>query len=232
MATSAAGTMPIMQLESNDKIRIFNNKVIVSTTGPIGYTQRLYFHIDKAINGGGFLTTQRSERPQNICRRFISDLQSSCAPSTPPHGLGFGALLATEISGEPCLIEFATNNFQPEFKENKSFFVSMGSGQPLADPFLAFISRVLWKNTLPDILLGRFGLYWALTHTIRLAPGMVGLPIKMAVLSKTNNVWIASESADSQEAEQFIAGIEDKIGAQFSDTGNEPTIMTPPPVPR
>ena len=39
-----------------------------------------------------------------------------------------------------------------------------------------------------------------------------GPPIKMAVLSKPNNVWVASESADDQEAGQFIASIEDRIG--------------------
>jgi len=44
-----------------------------------------------------------------------------------------------------------------------------------------------------------------------------GPPIKMAVLSKPNNVWVASESADDQEAGQFIASIEDRIGARFSD---------------
>jgi hypothetical protein len=120
---------------------------------------------------------------------------------------------------------------QPEYKENKFFFVSMGSGQPLADPFLAFISRVLWKNTLPDIRLGRFGIYWALCHTINLAPGTVGPPIRMAVLSKRDNAWAAFESAEDQEAEQYIASLEERIGAPFSDIGDEPTITTPPPVP-
>jgi hypothetical protein len=43
-----------------------------------------------------------------------------------------------------------TYDFQPEIKRGKLFFVSMGSGQPLADPFLAFVKRVLWKDqTVP-----------------------------------------------------------------------------------
>ncbi len=44
-----------------------------------------------------------------------------------------------------------------------------------------------------------------------------GPPIKMAILSKPNNAWVASESTDDQEAGQFIASIEDRIGARFSD---------------
>jgi hypothetical protein len=36
----------------------------------------------------------------------------------------------------------------------------------LADPFLAFINRVLWKGVLPTIEMGRLGVYWTLDHTI------------------------------------------------------------------
>jgi hypothetical protein len=229
IATSASGVTPIMRLESNDKIRIFNNKVIVSATGAVGYTQRLHYQIDKAINGGGFLSSKRDERAKNISKRFIVDLQASMAPCPPPHGIGFGALMATEIDGDPCLIEFATDNFQPEYKEKKLFFVSMGSGQPLADPFLAFVSRVLWKNTLPDVKIGRFGLYWALRHTLTYAPGLVGPPIRLATLSKRENAWVASETDDYQEAEEFIAIIEARIGASISEPAQE-TSGEPAPV--
>lgn len=231
IATSAAGVTPIMQIISNDKIRIFVDKVIVATSGPAGYTQRLHFQIEAAVRGGVFSKLGKNERPQNISKRFLSDLQSSLALAHPNHGIGFGALLATEISGEPCLIEYASNSFQPEYKENKLFFVSMGSGQPLADPFLAFISKVLWKNTLPDIRLGRFGVYWALRHTINLAPGLVGPPIRIAILSKRDNSWAAFEPAEDQEAEQYIASLEDRIGARFSDSVDEAAAPVPPPIP-
>jgi hypothetical protein len=157
-------------------------------------------------------------------------LSSSGTPYNPQFGgFGFGALLGTMIDVDPCLIEFATNNFQPEYKEKKMFFVSMGSGQPLADPFLAFVSRVLWKNTLPDVKNGRFGLYWALTHTLKYAPGLVGHPIRLATLSKRENAWIASENDDYQEAEQFIASIEARIGASISEPSAE-TVAEPAPV--
>ena len=56
-----------------------------------------------------------------------------------------------------------------------------------------------------------------------------GPPIKMAVLSKPNNVWVVSESADDQEAGQFIARIEDRIGARFSDVSKGDEAVAPPP---
>ena len=56
-----------------------------------------------------------------------------------------------------------------------------------------------------------------------------GPPIKMAVFSKPNNVWVVSESADDQEAGQFIASIEDRICARFSDISKGDEAVAPPP---
>jgi 20S proteasome alpha/beta subunit len=54
-ATSTNGVFPIIQLESKDKIRIFNNKIIAACTGSVGYAQRLHDHIEMAINGSVFI---------------------------------------------------------------------------------------------------------------------------------------------------------------------------------
>lgn len=172
------------------------------------------------------------EASTNISRRLLIDFNNSCVPTHPHHGLGFGAMIAAPIKGEPCLVEYATNNFQPEFKKDKLFYVSMGSGQPLADPFLAFVSRVLWKDELPDLELGKFGVYWTLSHTIRLAPGMVGPPIKIAVLREDNGAWVASLSEETQEAAQFVAGLEERIGQKFAAPVTEADVSPVPELPQ
>jgi hypothetical protein len=228
IATSAAGVTPIMQIESNDKIRIFADKIVIATTGSIGYTQRLHLQIDACIKGNVFVNYKHDRLTQHIAKIFLADLQSSLAPNYPQVGINFGALMAAVIDGAPCLIEFATNNFQPEYKEKKMFFVSMGSGQPLADPFLAFVSRVLWKDNLPDVRLGRFGLYWVLLHTLKYAPGMVGHPIRLATLTKKGENWAALMAEDNQEAEQFITSIEDRIGTSVFGPEDQPPATLPP----
>jgi hypothetical protein len=228
IATSAVGVTPIMQLQSNDKIRIFGGKIIIATTGSVGFTQRFHRHVEDAVTAKIFTQLKKPERAPNLSHRFLQDLRSSSTPYDNNNGFGFGALLAAEFDSEPCLVEYDTAKFQPEFKEKKLFFAAMGSGQPLADPFLAFVSRVLWKDTLPDVRFGRFGLYWALSHTIGLAPGLVGGPIKMAVLTKNNNVWSATMAEDNQESSEFIASLESRIGAPFVDPPQGGPIELPP----
>ena len=54
IATSSIGQLPLIHLEADPKIQLFNNSIIVATTGAVGYTQRLHYHIEAAIKGGVF----------------------------------------------------------------------------------------------------------------------------------------------------------------------------------
>jgi hypothetical protein len=143
----------------------------------------------------------------------------------PPNGLGCGALFAACIKGESVLIEYDPVTFQPEIKEDNLFFVSMGSGQALADPFLAFVARVLWGNTRPSVERAKFGVYWALDHTIKHAPGGVGGPIRLAELR---------EIKETQETAQYITDLETHI-AEFAlrplaaAPVEAPPVAPPPP---
>jgi len=229
IATSAAGTVPTMQIESNHKIRIFGKNIIVAATGAIGYAQRLHMCVEAAVNGKVFANFKHDRLTQHIAEKFILEMQKSLAPNHPQFGgLNFGAMFGFVVDDEPCLVEFAANNFQPEYKKDKLFFCSMGSGQALADPFLAFVSKVLWKNKLPDVKLGRFGVHWVLSHTLTYAPGMVGPPIVAASLVKSGKDWIASQIADNEEAEQFIASIEERISSLVSEPLEVVNVPPPP----
>jgi Proteasome subunit len=212
IATSAMGQFPLIHLESNPKITIFGNAVIMATTGSVGYAQRLHNHIDLAVKGDVFRNLSAREATNNISDRFITELGKSKAPNHPQEGIGFGGLMAATDRDGPYLAEFATTTFQAEMKTGKIFFGSMGSGQMLADPFLAFVCRVLWKNEMPTVDRGKFGVYWVLAHTMKLAPGKVGMPICLATLRKIDGAWIAKEEQDTQESAQYIAELEDYIG--------------------
>jgi hypothetical protein len=47
------GQFPLIHLESDSKIQIFGSAVILTTTGSVGYAQRLHHHIDAAVKGSG-----------------------------------------------------------------------------------------------------------------------------------------------------------------------------------
>lgn len=211
IATSAMGHVPLIQLISDPKVKIINNAVIVATTGPIGYAQRLHSHVEAAVAGNVFRNFDARRATSNISQRFLGDVTDSKIPMWLPEGLGFGCLMAAAVTDGPFLAEFATKNFHAEMKTGRLFFVSMGSGQMLADPFLAFVCRVLWSNAPPTVEDAKVGVFWVLNHTITHAPGQVGYPIRLASLTQTDGRWVAKEE-DTQEAAQYVEALEQYIG--------------------
>ncbi len=210
-ATLAMGAIPLLHLRSDNKIHIFQGNIVIAATGAVGLYQRLMHHIEDAIKGGVFKNLSPHDCVTNISRRVLTDFANSHVSNHPHEGLRFGALLAVAIKDEPCLVEYATTDFQPELKKDELFFVSMGSGQVLADPFLAFVSRVLWEGKMPSVEDGKYGVYWVLSHTIRLAPGGIGGPIKLAVLRKVGKEWVAEELEDPPELAEYISELETHI---------------------
>ena len=104
----------------------------------------------------------------------------------------------------------------------------MGSGQMLADPFLAFVNRVLWQGNFPSLELGRLGVYWTLDHVIKCAVGGVGGKIRIAMLRQKDGAWVASDMSETEEPAQFLGELEASIAVQASRLVMEAPATAPP----
>jgi predicted proteasome-type protease len=229
IATSSIGEFPLMHIPVDSKITTFSQNIIVASTGAVGLSQRLHHHVEGAINGGVFKNLNLHECTTNISKRVLTEFETNKVRMWGQEGLRFGAYVAAPIRDELVLVEYATTDFQPEVKQGNLFFGSMGSGQMLADPFLAFVTRVLWQNKMPTVDVAKFGVYWVLDHTIKHAPGKVGPPIKLATLTKIDANWVAQEQ-DTQESAQYIVELEEYI-ARFVRSAAEDATAEPIPVP-
>jgi hypothetical protein len=232
-ATSSHGPQRLIQIISDDKINIIGGKVIIACTGAVGLAQRFHGTVKAAWDPPKKLFQKPlAECVREIARATLQDFEQTAVPRLPPQqgGLGFGSLMAAPLDGAAQLIEFGSLDFQPEIKKDRLHFVAMGSGQVLADPFLAFVSRVLWGGNPPNVQMGAFGLYWVLSHTIQYAPGGVGKPIKIAILKKEKGEWFARsmEGDELQEPEQHVAEVE-KMIAEYPKAVVEGA--KPPPLP-
>jgi hypothetical protein len=233
-ATSSIGPQRLIQIVSDDKINIVGGKVIIACTGAVGLSQRFHGVVKAAWDPAKLFQKPLAECLREIARNTLKDFDHTGVQRLPANqgGLQFGSLLAAPIEGAAQLIEFGSLDFQPEIKKDQLHFVSMGSGQVLADPFLAFVSRVLWGAKPPNVQMGAFGVYWVLSHTIQYAPGGVGRPIKVAVLKKERGEWVARsvEGDELQEPEQHVAEIE-KLIASYPKVSIESTQASLPPPP-
>ncbi len=126
---------------------------------------------------------------------------------SPKHrGGGYGALVAFPIHDQHYLCELAVQDFQPELKKSKIWFCSMGSGQMIADPFLALMREVFWPNDPPTLQDATLAATWTLDHAISVNPGGVNGPARVAVLERVSGSLRARELTDDdlQEHRQNI----------------------------
>jgi hypothetical protein len=122
-------------------------------------------------------------------------------------------MIGLMVQGEPTLIQF-DHQGSPECATDNLRFISLGSGQPLADPFLAFLRRIFWTKKPPNLQAGIVAATWALEHAIQTNPGGVDHPIQIVTLSvgKTGPEIREIEESELQEDRQFIEAAEKRIG--------------------
>ena len=201
-ATFATGNIRTIE-QPIQKIDIVAEQVIVAGTGQIGLGQRFVHQVSTAWTKNEF-KGEPIEACRTMCARGINDFAETKAPMGQ-----FGALVAFPLKNKLNLCEFATTDFQPELKSERLWYVSMGSGQLIVDPFLGFMRKVFWTDGPPTHQDGIFAVTWALQHAIDLNPGGVNGPIRVAVLtkdSKTNNH--KARLLDEAEISEHLSNVE------------------------
>lgn len=112
-------------------------------------------------------------------------------------------------------------------------YVCVGSGQPLADPFLAFLRSVFWPNAMPTLADGIFATVWTLLHAIRVNPGGVSEPIQVATIGYKGKELFANElTPDQLQEHRENVGAAEKHLADFKNLAKDaPDSASNPPEP-
>jgi hypothetical protein len=101
---------------------------------------------------------------------------------------------------------------QPWLLDQYHYFVALGSGKQMADPFLRFLLDI-FSPTQPTVREAVFLGTWALQHTINTNPGGVAGPIRMVVVEQVAGAFLARELPPDEigEQQQAIADAEAKL---------------------
>lgn len=224
-ATFSSGQLRTIE-QKIKKIEIIADRVIVAGTGQIGLGQRFAAVVDKAWKENVFQNSP-IEIGKRLSALAIQDFSSTQAPKE------LGALVAFPCQQRPMLCEFSVESFQPELKNDRLWYVSMGSGQPIADPFLGFIREVMWHDGLPTHQEAVFAVTWTISQAIKLNPGGVNGPIQIAVLSVQEGKLAARElsAAEIDEHQQSVDGAVEHL-RQYREILRGKGIAPIPDVPR
>jgi 20S proteasome alpha/beta subunit len=224
------------------KLYAIGEDLVLGVSGSVGMAQNYNLELVYKVKGTGNRTRYRDVA--HAARDLREALWKHAGPSweraaIAAKTIGQGnayrevahdTLIALPVNDTPCLLGFSQQCESVEYDANLPI-VSIGSGQPVADPFLAFIRRVFWPNSLPTLSEGVLAAVWALTHTIQSQPAHVGEPIQIVTVSKDGRgQWKAQELPDSDlgEHRENIRAMEDGMRKEVKEAFSEkPTSPLP-----
>jgi len=187
MGDYVSGLRTVMQPMT--KLDVVGGRAIVGVSGPVGLGQ---LHVDSVSR---IHNDFRNLGAPEVCRRLRDEFRKDAEIAL------HMAAMATKVLGAQARIGAVTTTLValatksglhliqfdceccPEMATNDLPFVSIGSGQLIADPFLAFLRRIFWKDRLPSVSDGIFAVVWTLEHAIATAPAGIAGPITLGVLT-------------------------------------------------
>jgi 20S proteasome alpha/beta subunit len=210
-------------MQPTKKLSILQDRIIVGVAGPVGLGQRLKGEMDKLYQASVLSGIPPFEAMTIISQKFrvhiLPELETAriagqvIGNSLASQSALSATLVALPIRHVPSLFQFDQQG-SPEETNNELPFVSIGSGQPLADPFLGLIRRVFWEGDgPPTINEAIFAVFWTLRHAISVSPGGVAEPIQIMSLIKDGKDWVAKEysAEEMEEHEEAIRAIEKNL---------------------
>lgn len=218
------------------KITIVDDSVIVAGTGEVGLDQRFVQVVQRFQESDGFRQAASPvEVAKTLAAQARTDFDSTGAFKQRQDGSGtffvvdYGAMVAFWHGGRGYLVEFGVGAFQPELKkEDGLWYVSMGSGQQIADPFLGMMRKTFCEGGCPQLPIARFITCWALSHTIDLNTGGINGPLCVAVLSKESGRPVARYLSE-EELQDHGATVEAayRYLSKFPETFEQPSESVP-----
>lgn len=205
-ATLTSAQQPTIQKPLRQKIEIIQDQVIVAGTGEVGLGQRFADTVERSWKHPGFQQASVMDIGRSLSRDAIGDFSQTSAPQN-----AYGALVAVPCSNGPELIEFAVTNLQPEVKSKGNWYVSMGSGQNIADPLLEFLRTTFWSDELPSRQDGLFAATMVLQLTCSMAPSYVSEPIQIAILGPNEENQLSARRLSEDELLEHKQNVNDAM---------------------
>ncbi len=215
------------------KIQTMAGKFMIGVSGSVGVGQRIAGQIGQLFNSNKLNSVKSFQAMQLIRQDLAPILMPEIKYATEAVQLTGGVsrqwaltqtLLSASVDGQLRLYCFGCTG-EPEEMTDSIPFVAIGSGQNLADPFLAFIKTIFWKDSVPNRAEGVFATFWALHHAIRRNTGGVADPKQIVELYKDaqkNTVVKELEPDELEETEENVKAAEDHLSQFKKNEGSPP----------
>ena len=222
------------------KLNIVGSSVAVGVSGYVGLGQRIIAEIDDLWQKKELRNKNSSEAMSLLRKRLWEqigiELQVAGVAQQALGQAALGSAIAHTVVAIPCLGKVCLIQFDPQGAPEEATedlpFIAIGSGQAIADPFLAFLRRIFWSDRLPTLSEGVFATLWTLQHAIQTSPGGVSEPIQIVVVRRGKKSEIEARELEREELEEHsvaIAHLEANLRRRFAQPEGAQTRQPPEP---
>ena len=220
--------------QQTKKLNTINGCIVIGSSGPVGLSQRFTGTLQLYCTDGTYASKPAFQLMTELSQWFRTHLQleSTMAQSiqqlAPWANSIWQSQIIVALPLRDTLHLFSFDNAGAPMEATDSLpYSSIGSGNYLAEPFLAFIRRLLWARGLPDLGLGIFSAVCALDHAIKTSPGGVSYPMQVVIVRQENGSIQARELSEAELGEhlQAVARAESSITEAVTDIN----VSVPPP---
>jgi 20S proteasome alpha/beta subunit len=236
-ATYAASGMHTIGQQSMTKVRALGNSVLYASTGAVGMSQI----IADGIESQWAAMRKSNPSPEQVMVTISKDIYERCkhlfhsasmlaqaGVRHAPAEVSCRSLVAVPVLNKPCLFQFGETG-APEQVTEQLCCVALGSGQPIADPFMAFMKKILWPDCPPTLAEARLVAAWTVQHVVQTNPGGVAGDAQIATLVVRGN-QPKIETVNANEHYEQIKDLEDRLRKHILHPG--PAADTVVPVPK
>jgi len=235
--SATLGTMgaPTARQQSVKKLKILRDKAVFGLSGPIGLSQLLAASVEEALDKGHLRDRVEhfAEHLRGVFWKLIEPEMKNAVVVQPVVGSQAAAssaicstILALPVQGRAELLQF-NHQASPEIATEELPFVAVGSGQMLADPFLAFIRRVVWRMKAPTVQDGVLAAVWTLQHAIETNPGGIAEPMSIVLLTKERDAKGRDDFVARELAPQALEEHREAVKDAEEQLANWPGKMAP-----
>ena len=223
LAASGSGTMPSEDglppaRQWSKKLRVVAGQAVLGVTGHEGLAQEMALSLERSLAELDEHETADDALRVRVRDAMAAPVQRTVAIHRTLQGLpGFGITSNEYVISQSLLaIPFgdALRLFllDPECSvtevTDELTCATIGSAKDVADPFLAFLRKVLWEDRLPDVALGELSAYWTMLHVAETSPGALTFPVQLVVMRRAADGSIDVYERSESELSRIQQAIE------------------------
>jgi 20S proteasome alpha/beta subunit len=249
LAASGPATMPSQDglpaaRQLARKLHVVGGQAVLGVAGHDGLAQEMALSLERCLSEPDQRDSAEDVLRSRIREALAAPVQRTVAIHRTLQGLpGFAmtsngyvvsqSLLALPFEGSLRLFEIDPECTVTEITPELAY-ACVGSGRSVAEPFLAFLRKVLWSDSRPGLDQSELAAFWTVLHSIEHNPGGLSHPIQIVVLTrgKGGSIEIVERGDDYMFGlRRTIAAGEEAVRRSFQALAPRVTESPAPPGP-